>query len=49
MVVTLLVPATVINLLGGQAMEDWETLGQNDELRELCNELVRLKSILPGL
>jgi hypothetical protein len=41
--------ATVINLLGGQAIEDWETLCQNDELRQLCNELVRLKSILPRL
>jgi hypothetical protein len=40
--------ATVINLLGGQAIEDWETLGQNDELRQVCNELVRLKSILPS-
>ena len=39
--------ATAINLLSGQPVEDWETLCHSDELRQLCNELVRLKSTLP--
>jgi hypothetical protein len=39
--------STAINLLSGQSIEDWETLFQNDELHQLCNELVRLKHTLP--
>jgi hypothetical protein len=38
--------SSVINLLSGQSTEDWETLCQTDELRRICNELVRLKSTL---
>ncbi|HMN26821.1 MAG TPA: DUF3102 domain-containing protein [Caldilineaceae bacterium] len=41
--------ATVITLLGGQSTADWETLFQTDELRIVCNELVRLKSTLNQL
>lgn len=39
--------ATVIDLLSGQPAEDWETLFHTDELRRLCNELIRLRSTLP--
>lgn len=39
--------ATVIDLLSGQPAEDWELLFHTDELRRLCNELVRLRSTLP--
>lgn len=39
--------ATIIDLLSGQPAADWELLFHTDELRRLCNELVRLRSTLP--
>jgi hypothetical protein len=41
--------STVIDLLGGQPAADWELLFHTDELRRLCNELVRLRSTLPKI
>jgi hypothetical protein len=41
--------ANVIELLSGQPAEDWALLFRTDELRRLCNELIRLRSTLPGV